>query len=543
MAVQAKAITMNQVAAKAHTPWWQKGIIYQIYVRSFYDANGDGVGDIPGITSSLDYLKELGVDGLWLTPITVSANDDWGYDVVDYYSVDPHLGTMADFENLLAEAKKRDIRIILDFVPNHTSVHHPWFQSALTGRDAKYRDYYIWAEPKPGNKPPSNWKSAFGGSAWSYHAPTRQYYLHNFLSTQAELNWRNPKVREEFDKIMRFWLDKGVGGFRVDVFNMLIKDIQYRDNPTSYEGDGLELRLLGQRPLYNTSRPETHKILKRWRKVINSYPGDRLLLGESTLLYNVHQLAEFYGNHDELELAFNLAFIHEPFRADTLRRIVEETEDAIITPDWPVWANSNHDQSRFATRWAHGDERKIRCGLMMLFALKGTPVVYYGDEIGMGDTFVPPWRLKDPIGKKYWPVYGGRDRARTPMQWKNQEGAGFTAEQIRPWLPYGDLGRNVNDQSKDSASTLKFSQDLIALRRRLKDLHLGTYKTLPSTPQVWAWQRGKGIAVIINLSNRVEYMVGLSGEVLIGTDRKRDGKKLQDEFQLAPWEGIILKLK
>jgi alpha-glucosidase len=526
--------------SRSRPPWWQTGIIYQIYIRSFCDSDGDGVGDLQGVISKLDYLQELGIDGIWLSPVTVSANEDWGYDVVDYYDIDPELGTMEDFDRLLTEAKRRGIKVLTDFVPNHTSVKHPWFQDALTGKDAKYRDYYIWEDPKTGGRPPSNWRSAFtGGSAWQFHQDTKQFYLHNFLPSQAELNWRNPVVREEFEKIMRFWLDRGVDGFRIDVFNMLIKDARYRDNPKSENHDGFEVKLLGQRPIYNLSRPELHDILKEWRRVADSYKDRRLLLGESTLLYDIRQLASYYGTHDELELAFNLGFIHTPFKAPELSEIVAESEAAIASPDWPVWTGSNHDQPRFPSRWCGNDERKIRCALLMLLSLRGTPVLYYGDEMGMSNTYVAPWRIKDPMGRKFWPVFAGRDRERTPMPWRNRKGAGFTDTNARPWLPYGDLSRNVATQRTRKDTTWQFTRDLIKIRRQNKELQLGDYHQLPTVSSVWAWRRG-ATTVVINMSKFHHELVGIEGAIKICTNRSRDGEELNDILHLAPWEGAII---
>lgn len=532
---------MNKTPGKP--AWWQTGIIYQIYVRSFCDSNGDGIGDLPGVTSKLDYLRDLGVSGIWLSPVMVSANADWGYDVADYYSIDPHLGTMADFEELLAQAAKRGIKVLIDMVPNHTSIHHPWFQDALTGRDAKYRDYYIWADPKPGNRPPSNWRSMFGGSAWTYHRPTHQYYLHNFLPEQADLNWRNPKVKAEFDRVFKFWLDKGVCGFRIDVFNLLVKDQLFRDNPEVDVEDGLEVRLLGQEPLYTTSRPEVHRILRHWREVVDRFGPGRLLLGETTLVYDMHQLAAFYGEHNELELAFNFAFLQSKFSSRQLRRLVEETEAVIKSPDWPVWTGSNHDQPRFPSRWAMNDERKIRCALLMLLTLRGTPVLYYGDEIGMGDGFVPPWRLQDPVGKRLWPIYTGRDKSRTPMQWRAGKGAGFTSAGVKPWLPIGwPSRRNVEAQEAAEDSTLHFTKDLIALRRRTADLQTGVYQTLPSPGRVWAWLRGSRTAILINFSNLKVKVDGVVGRIEISTIRGEEGAELLGELKLDPWHGVIVRL-
>jgi alpha-glucosidase len=548
MAVSQTSQKKSAAAQKSETtpiPWWKAGVIYQIYVRSFYDTNGDGVGDLPGVIAKLDYLSGLGVQALWLSPIIKSANFDWGYDVSDYYSVEPSLGTMEDFDRLIAEAGKRNIKIIFDFVPNHTSTQHPWFKDALTGTHSQYRDYYIWRSPKRDGRPPNNWKAVNdGGSAWEYHSPTGQYYLHNFWKEQADLNWRNPAVLEEFDKIMRFWLDRGVAGFRLDVFNMLIKDAQFRDNPKSQKSDGIDVRLLHQRPVYNTSQPEVHTILKRWRAIVDEYPDKGLLLGETNRVYDTRLLASFYGDQDELKLVFNLAFLDSPFSASILRDLVEKSETALTHSNWPMWTGSNHDKPRFPSRWAKGDERKIRCALLLMVTLRGTPVIYYGDEIGMSDVFVAPWRLKDPVGRKYWPVDAGRDRSRTPMAWKDQFGAGFTNEDVRPWLPYGDLRvRNVELQSHQPDSTLHFTQDLIKLRGRLPSLQTGAYQPVATSESVWAWRRGDDVLVAINFSQHHHELRDVHGEIVLGTVRNREGEVLKGLLHLGPWEGIVVQSK
>ncbi len=523
-----------------HPTWWQKGVIYQIYIRSFCDSNGDGIGDLQGVISKLDYLADLGIDAIWLSPVTVSANADWGYDVMDFYDIDPDLGTLDDFDELLTAAKRRNIKVVFDFVPNHTSTKHPWFLNALTGRDAKYRNYYLWSDRVHGHRP-NNWRSWFGGSAWSYHASTKQYYLHNFLPQQADLNWRNPDVKVEFDRIIKFWLDRGVDGFRIDVFNMMIKDKQLRDNPKTAKGDDLELVVFGQQPLYTTSRPGVHQILKRWRAIADSYPGHRLLLGETTMTYNVKKVATYYGEQDELELAFNFNFLRARLNASELRNVVEETEDAIRLPNWPVWSGSNHDEpARLASRWAGGDERKIRAALVALLALKGTPVLYYGDEIGLQNVYVPPWRLRDPWGKKYWPIYAGRDRGRTPMAWRHRRGAGFTDPNVRPWLPYGELAhRNVATQRAKKDSTWQFARDLIALRRKHRDLSQGGYETIATVPSVWAWRRGN-TTVVVNMSKFHQEMLNIHGKVVLGSDRAREGHRVSDLLHLKPWEAVII---
>lgn len=542
MAVSTRTKKTASIHADTDVPWWKGGVIYQVYVRSFYDSNGDGVGDLPGVTAKLDYLQQLGVDCIWLSPVTKSSNFDWGYDVCDYYDVDPALGTLDDFDNLVKAAKDRGIRMLLDLVPNHTSIHHPWFKNALTGHHAEYRDFYIWASPKKDGRPPNNWRAYGGGPAWTYHPPTGQYYLHNFFKQQPDLNWRNPKVQEEFDRIIRFWMDRGIAGFRIDVFNMIIKDAQLRDNPKATPEDGLENRIFGQRPVHNVSQPEVHDVLKRWRKITDSYSPRGLLLGESTLIYDVRQLAAFYGASDELELVFNLSFYQSPFKANALKQVVAQTDEAIASPNWPVWTGSNHDNPRFPSKWAMGDERKIRIALLVIMTLRGTPVIYYGDEFGQQDVFVAPWRLKDPRGRRNWPVDGGRDRARGPMQWQNRLGAGFTREDVRPWLPYGDLKqRSVEVQENTQDSTLHFSRALIALRHAEPDLQLGDYKLLRTVSSVWAWKRGERHVIAINFSAHHHEIKHQHGEIVLSTKRQDEGQAIDGLLHLDPWEGVVLQ--
>lgn len=521
-------------------PWWKTAVIYQIYIRSFCDSNGDGVGDLPGLISKLDYLADLGVEGLWLSPVTVSANADWGYDVVNYYDIDPELGTLEDFDRLVREARSRGIRIILDLVPNHTSTKHPWFQNALTGRDAKYRDYYIWADGKTGHRPPSNWRSFFAGSAWKYHRPTKQYYLHSFLPQQADLNWRNPAVQEEFDRILEFWLDRGAAGFRIDVFNAIIKDSQLRDNPLSFKGKTYEMKLYGQLPEHTVSQSGVHPVLQRWhRQAVKRLP-DVVLLGEPMLVSSYRELASYYGEGHELSMVFNFGFLQEKFAARALRSRIAGTYRWLNHKEWPVITGSNHDQSRLATRWAGGDERKIRLALMMLLMLRGTTVLYYGDEIGLADGTVPPWRLKDPLGKRYWPAFSGRDRERTPMPWSNAPGAGFTSDAAKPWLPIGSRRRNVAGQRADETSIWHLANSLISLRKRTTDLQLGEYHVLTSRGDIWVWRRGKRHIIALNFSDQAVRIPDTPGTVLIDTALSRAGQEVTD-LTLQPWEGVVIR--
>jgi len=523
-------------------PWWKTGVLYQVYPRSFADSDGDGTGDLQGIIDRLDHLEWLGVDGVWLSPITVSPNADWGYDVADYCAVQPDLGTMATFDRLVAQADGRGIRVLLDLVPNHTSDRHPWFVDARSSRLSLMRDRYVWADPKPDGAPPNNWVSSFGGPAWTLDPTTGQYYLHNHLSEQPDLNWWNKEVRDAFDDILRFWFDRGVAGFRIDVCSGIVKDAQLRDNPPATEDDDFEAQLFGQRPVYNGNRPEVHEVLRRWRALADSYDPRRALVGETPV--KVETMVGFYGDgHDELNLAFNFPFITSPLEAGAMRRVVEATESRLPPGAWPAWTGSNHDMSRFATRWAQGDPRKARLALVMLLCLRGTPVLYQGDEIGLQDAPVPREELRDPLGVRYWPAYAGRDPMRTPMPWRNAPGGGFTGPDARPWLPLGDSAAcNVEDQRSDPGSTLTLARDLIALRRRSADLRAGGYESIATPEGTWAWRRGDGTVVALNLSEGEATLDGIRGRVRIGTDRHREGSLLHGSLRMEGWEGLVVEM-
>ena len=531
-------------------PWWQRGVIYQVYPRSFADSNGDGVGDLRGIVERLDHLAWLGVDAVWICPIGVSPDADWGYDVADYCSVQPVLGTLDDVDALVAEAGARGIRVMLDLVPNHTSAKHPWFRQARASRTAPKRDFYVWADPKPDGSPPNNWRSSFGGPAWTVDPATCQYYLHNFLPSQPDLNWWNEEVREAFDDILRFWFDRGIAGFRIDVCHMIIKDRELRDNPPAGPDDHPYVQRHGQRKLYNAERPEAHEVLRRWRALAETYDPPRVLLGETYVL-DVASLPAFYGAADELQLAFNFVFLHEPFKAESLRGVVEAVEEHLLDPAWPVWAISTHDLPRFPTRWCGGDPGAVRCALMMLLTLRGTPVLYYGDEIGLPDVPVPEHCRRDPVGTGAFRTGPGRDPCRTPMPWQAGPGAGFTAPGVKPWLPIsagddpgaGAPGLNVADQRADPASMLHLCRDLLALRRAEEDLSVGGYVSLAAPAGVWAYRRGSRFVVALNLSPDAAAVDGVGGRVRIGTRREREGETVADRLALCPWEGVVVEIR
>ena len=533
--------TLDQPLAEG-TPWWKTAVLYQIYPRSFADSNADGIGDLQGIIDRLEHLEWLGVDGIWLSPITVSPNADWGYDVADYRAVQPDLGTMETFDDLVARARARHIRVLLDIVPNHSSENHPWFVRSRSATSDPKRDWYVWADPKPDGSTPNNWVSSFGGPAWTLDPKTGQYYLHNHLSEQPDLNWWNEEVRAEFDDIFRFWFDRGVAGFRIDVCNIIVKDARLRDNPPATEEDDFEAQLFGQRPVYNGNRPDVHDVIRRWRTLADSYDTPRVLVGETPV--KVDKLAEYYGDgSDELHLAFNFPFITAPLDAVAMRQVVEDTEALLPPGAWPAWTGSNHDMSRLASRWADGDEHQARLALMMLLCLRGTPVLYQGDEIGLCDHPVGKDDLRDPLGVRYWPAYAGRDAMRTPMPWRRGPGGGFTDPGTRPWLPLGPTeGRNVEQQQADPGSILLLARDLIALRRQNPELQTGRYTTMAAPDGVWAWRRGGGVAVVLNMSDRALTLERTRGHVSIGTDRARDGQAFDDRLTLRGWEGVVAQI-
>ncbi len=434
--------------------WWRDGVLYQIYPRSFADSTGDGHGDLQGIIDRLDHLAWLGVSGIWLNPTFPSPNDDWGYDVSDYKGVHPDFGTHEDLDRLIAAAGKRGIRVLLDLVPNHTSDRHPWF--------TERPDYYTWADE------PNNWKSIFdGGPAWS--EKDGRHYLHLFLPSQPDLNWWNPAVPDEFDAILRYWLDRGVAGFRIDVCQAIVKDRELRDDPGRSE-----------------NQPEVHDVLKRWRRVTDEYE-DRMLVGE-TYVMDLEGLVRYWGDgDDELHLGFNIPFIKSPLEADPLRDIVEWMEQALPERAWPVWTGSNHDAGRLATRWAGGDPARARAALVMLLTLRGTPFLYYGDELGLTDGDVTDLRDKA----------GGRDGGRTPMPW-DPNAWGENA-----WLPL-HAPSTVAEQRDDPDSTLHLVRNLIALRRAFVD---APYETLPAPPGVWAYRRGD-YDIAVNLTGGPAHLEG-----------------------------------
>jgi len=500
-------------------------VIYHAYVRSFADSNRDGIGDLPGLTGRLDHLERLGVDAVWLSPTFPSPNADWGYDCADYLDVHPDLGTLADLERLIVEAGRRGIRVLLDLVPNHTSDAHPWF------RDPAKRDWYVWRDPAPDGSPPNNWKAAFGGPAWTLDPERGQYYLHNFLPQQPDLDWWNEDVRAAFDEILRFWLERGVAGFRIDVAHALVFDRELRDNPPARPTESPAWARVGQWPKYSIGLPEAVEIHRRWRRIAAEVEPEGLLLGE-TYVRELDELVPYYGSGDGLQLCMNFAFLHAPFAAEELAAVVGETERLLPAGACPVWHGSSHDDPRFPTRWCDGDEDAIRCALVALLSLRGTCILYQGDEIGMEAVPVPRERERD---------MAGRDPCRTPVVWDDVDGAGFTEPGVEPWLPVGDRSRNVAAQRDDPDSILSLTRDLIAMRRH-RGLLTGAYEQVEAPAGVWAFRREGGALVALNLGGRPARIDGVAGAIVIGTRRDRDGEPLAGRLELGPREAVVATL-
>jgi len=478
--------------------WWKHAVFYEVYPRSFADSNDDGVGDLNGITSKLDYLKDLGVDAIWITPCFPSPQVDFGYDVSDYVNIDPRYGTLADFDRLMSEAKKRGIRVILDFVVNHTSDQHPWFLNSKSSKTAAHRDWYIWRDGQGPDQPPNNWQSGFGLSAWKYEPATKQYYYHYFYPEQPDLNWRNLEVEKAMFDVTRFWYQRGVAGFRLDAVDTLYEDPELRDNPPLPGVD--KFGRPRQNQIYNRQLPEVHQALERLRKVADEYGA--VLIGE-TWTKDVRQLQEYYGkNSNELHLPMDLMLTDLPFSAAAYREHVGAVDGA---GGWPTYVISNHDIRRPYTRYGDGvrndDIAKLMAGFYL--TLRGTPVMYYGEEIGMENN--DPKRkadVQDPIGVLGWPKEKGRDGERTPMQWNSGPNAGFTNG--KPWLPVPASAKthNVESESKDPQSVLSFYKQVIRLRKTEPALRDGAYFPLnESDANVMAYLRkSKDAAVLVVLN-------------------------------------------
>jgi len=456
--------------------WWRDGVIYHIYLRSFADSDGDGLGDLPGLIARLDYLNgtpdSLGVDAIWLSPCFPSPDADFGYDVADFTAIDPRYGRLEDFDRLIAEAHRRGIRVLLDLVYNHTSDQHPWFVEARASRTSPRRDWYVWRDGRPGGGPPNNWQSVFGGKAWEWDPATGQYYYHMFLRQQPDLNWHNPEVRRALMDATHFWLERGVDGFRLDVFNAWYEHAGYPDNPGKLGLRGFER----QRHIYDVDRPEMHPALGEFRTLLDTYP-ERTSVGE--LFGDDPALAASYCSDQALHMVFNFEFTHRHWDPQAFCASIESAERHLGERGWPCYVLSNHDVPRHVSRYGGRHPQEVaRVAAALLLTQRGTPFIYYGEEIGLPDVPLRRSQIVDPPGRRYWPIYKGRDPNRGPMQWDLAPNAGFTRG--TPWLPirsdYQDL--NVAAQKLDPGSVWAFYRDLLRLRRESSALRRGSFQRL-----------------------------------------------------------------
>src|SRR5665213_1043965 len=522
--------------------WWRRGIFYQIYPRSFQDSNADGVGDISGIVDRLPYLQALGIDAIWLSPIFPSPMADFGYDISDYIGIDPLFGTMEDFDALVAAVHAAGLKIILDLVPNHTSDQHPWFVESRASRDNPRRDWYLWHEPGADGGVPNNWLSEFGGSAWQYDDHTGQYYYHAFLAQQPDLNWRNPDVRAAMYDVMRFWLRKGVDGFRVDVIWHLIKDAQFRDNPLNpnyREGRPPNEKFLTQ---YSTDQPEVQQVVAEMRRVIDEF-DDRVLIGEIYL--PIERLVAYYGNDLRgAQMPFNFALLSTLWSARSIEKIIADYEAALPKGAWPNWVLGNHDRPRVASRVGTA---QARVAAMLLLTLRGTPTLYYGDEIGMRQVAIAPDQVQDPFEKNVPGIGVGRDGCRTPMQWNATRYAGFST--TPPWLPLADdfQRENVVNLDADQRSILRLYRALIALRKQLPHLSSGDYVPIAAQGTLLLYRRqseGRAAVIALNLADQPVSIeaktIGNGGEILLSTFLDRQGEKIEGALDLRGNEGVII---
>ena len=487
-------------------PWWRSAVFYQIYPRSFATSRPVGTGDLAGIEAHLDHLSWLGVDALWISPFFPSPQADFGYDVSDYCDVDPFYGDLAAFDRLLAACHDRGIRLLVDLVPNHTSDRHPWFEQARSSRDDPRRDWYIWRDGTP-DTPPNNWTAAFtGGSAWTWDGATDQWYLHLFLPEQPDLNWANPEVVEAMHGVMRFWLDRDVDGFRIDVVHGLGKDPALPDDPPESRG-------LPHATINDTE--ETHELIRGMRRLVDGYAGDRLILGEVYLL-STAQVAEYYGAGDELHLAFNFPPLYTPWDAGRWHRQIAETHRLVDSRGaWPTWVLSNHDNQRHRTRYG-GSEDRARAAVFLPLGLRGSPVLYAGEELGLEDAVVPPDRLVDP---------GGRDGCRAPLPWTGAPDHGWgVTDAWLPWPP--DPGtRNVEAQVADERSVAHLYRRLIAARASSPALQGGDFAFVDAPDGVVAWRRTRGDdrrIVAVNMGPEPAAL-DLAGRVVVASDSRGEG--------------------
>ncbi|MGA9396761.1 MAG: alpha-glucosidase [Anaerolineaceae bacterium] len=526
--------------------WWKDGIIYQIYPRSFSDCNNDGIGDIPGIIAKLDYLSDLGVDAIWLSPVYPSPQVDFGYDVSNYVDIDPIFCSLKDFDRLVKEAHKRGIRIIMDLVFNHTSDEHPWFIQAKQSRDNPYHDWYIWRDPNPKGGPPNNWNSIFGGKVWKYNEAIGQYYLHLFHEKQPDLNWRNPRVQKAIMDVLKFWLERGTDGFRLDVFNAYFKHPDLPDNPVK------RMAIRGyerQEHLYDGDQPEMLPLLAKFRKLLDQYP-ERYVIGET--FNSTPVKAALYCGDDRLHAAFNFSLLESKWNPRQYLSAITQWEKAVGNRIWPSYVLNNHDNPRSVTRWKDDDgDHRARIAATLLLTLRGTAFIYNGEEIGMRDLDVKHSEIMDPPGKRYWPLYNGRDGCRSPMQWDASLNSGFS--KARPWLRVHPEypRRNVSSQLRDEHSLLNFYKRLISLRRHSIVLRRGNFSVVKhNNSNCLVYLRSyakKSILVALNFSSKPQKLKstltqGALGSEIFSTQPLQKKPRVLDTLRLEPYQAVLFEL-
>jgi len=514
-------------------PWWESAVIYQIYPRSFQDSNGDGIGDLEGIRRRLDHVQSLGVDAIWLSPIFPSPMADFGYDVSDYCGIEPMFGDLTQFDSLIEDVHDLGLKLLLDFVPNHSSDQHPWFIESRSSCSNPKRDWYVWRNPAPDGSPPNNWTSDMGGSAWEFDPATGQYYLHAFLREQPDFNWRNPDVRAAMDDVLRFWLERGVDGFRIDVLWHCVKHPDLLDNPPNpnFRPElGEKFKVLQH---HSANQPEVHEVAASFRRLADQY-GERLLVGEICL--PVRSLVQYYGTTEApgVHLPFNFQLLDAPWDAEALARIITDYEAALPTGGWPNWVIGSHDAPRIAGRLG---EPQARVAAMLLLTLRGTPTLYQGDELGIGKVNIPPHRIRDTQDLRQPGLGLGRDGSRTPMPWDESPQAGFSTAE--PWLPLNEdwHTRNVAHQDADPGSMMNLHRALLSLRREYRALSIGDQQVHPASDGVLVYERihgGQRILVVLNLTRNPQPVELPAGEVLLSTLPHR-----HFAGELAADEGII----
>lgn len=536
---------MPRAGNNSNAAWWRQAVFYQIYPLSFRDSNGDGHGDLKGIISKLGYLSDvLAVDALWLSPFFKSPMRDWGYDVSDHYDVDPLFGNLDDARELIAEAHERGLKVIIDYVLNHTSDHHPWFVESRASKDNPKRDWYVWRDGRDGG-PPNNWVSVFSGPAWTFDEVTGQWYRHTYLAEQPDLNWRNPAVVEAMMDVVRFWVDLGVDGFRVDAAHQMMKDPQERDNPPAPRDYPRPWKDMGPYDdhihLYDFGHEDVHEIHRLFRKTVESAGRDVVTVGEIHI-FDLPEWASYYGEHlDQLHMPFNFHLMASDWEVASLRGTIEAVLWNVPVGGWTNWTLGNHDEIRLASRLPEGHHR---LAALLLLTLRGTPFLYYGDELGMEQAEIGDDEVLDPWGRKVAAL--SRDGARTPMQWDAGPNAGFSPKSVKPWLP---LARdheihNVKAQLADTGSTLNMYRRLLRVRKSSVALRLGSFLTHPSsTDEVFVFRREadhETMTVALNFSRRLQSVALRRGHVRFSTlDPERD-ESFSHGIELAPLEGVIV---